>query len=90
MLPLASNYHVLEIGTGTAAFTEAVLQAVPQARITATDISSISVEEALNRIRHFPNVDFLGTLASCPGPGLGDPTCFLQQVQNQLQSSQEP
>ena len=50
-LPLGPAYHVLEVAAGTGALTDAVLREAPSARITATDISPVSVLRLEQRVR---------------------------------------
>jgi len=55
VIPLGSDIHVLEIGAGAGALTEAVLRERPDAAITAVDISPGSIHRLRTRIERFPN-----------------------------------
>lgn len=56
-MPLGSSVQVMEIAAGAGALTEAVLNIAPAARITATDISPVSVGRLRKRLAEFPNVE---------------------------------
>lgn len=53
---LKSNMNVLEIGCGIGTLTGLILNELPKGRLTATDLSPASVEEARQRIGDRPNL----------------------------------
>ncbi len=56
MLPLAPEHHILEVAAGAGALTEAVLRQASLARITATDISPVSIRRLQQRVGSYPNL----------------------------------
>jgi len=69
LLDRLGNPRCLEIGAGRGTFTEAVLEARPQLRVTAIEISPRQVELATSRLQRFPNLDFqVGDAGRLPCP----------------------
>ncbi|MFD1957506.1 class I SAM-dependent methyltransferase [Paenibacillus thailandensis] len=50
---------ILDLGAGTGLFSSMILQRFPEARLTLIDFSEQMLQEARQRFRNFPNVDYI-------------------------------
>ena len=69
LLDRLGDPRCLEIGAGRGTFTECVLEARPQLRLTAIDLSPRQVDLAKSRLGRFPNLEFqVGDAGRLPCP----------------------